>query len=158
MPTRIYPPLSNHWTHFGKLSPTRTCRTKWRAKLCKACAFARRGPDRCRQHGLITEAAARSDAPEPERRCETRDCNPSRALKKADSADASEDASAQQAQDESSKSKKTTRKPATRKTTATQKAKRGLTTDPVSGRRARCSGFDSVTVYTAHPPPDFFQE
>ncbi|EIR4646939.1 terminase, partial [Escherichia coli] len=36
-----------------------------------------------------------------------------------------EDASAQQAQDESSKNKKTTRKPATRKTTATQKAKRG---------------------------------
>ncbi|EJH5315626.1 terminase, partial [Escherichia coli O145:H28] len=49
----------------------------------------------------------------------------SRALKKADSAAEPEDASAQQAQDESSKSKKTTRKPATRKTTATQKAKRG---------------------------------
>ena len=49
----------------------------------------------------------------------------SRALKKADSAAGPEDASAQQAQDESSKSKKTTRKPATRKTTATQKAKRG---------------------------------
>ncbi|TMR16403.1 terminase [Escherichia coli] len=49
----------------------------------------------------------------------------SRALKKADSAAAPEDASAQQAQDESNKSKKTTRKPATRKTTATQKAKRG---------------------------------
>ncbi|HAW9530488.1 TPA: SPFH domain-containing protein [Escherichia coli] len=49
----------------------------------------------------------------------------SRALKKADSAAAPEDASTPQAQDESSKSKKTTRKPATRKTTATQKAKRG---------------------------------
>lgn len=49
----------------------------------------------------------------------------SRALKKADSAAAPEDASAQQTQDESSKSKKTTQKPATRKTTATQKAKRG---------------------------------
>ncbi|EMX2246961.1 terminase, partial [Escherichia coli] len=36
-----------------------------------------------------------------------------------------EDASAQQTQDKSSKSKKTTQKPATRKTTATQKAKRG---------------------------------
>ncbi|HFV9267803.1 TPA: terminase, partial [Escherichia coli] len=41
------------------------------------------------------------------------------------SAAAPEDASTPQAQDESSKSKKTTRKPATRKTTATQKAKRG---------------------------------
>ncbi|EKM2785566.1 terminase, partial [Escherichia coli] len=49
----------------------------------------------------------------------------SRALKKADSAAAPEDASTPQTQDESSKSKKTTRKPATRKTTATQKAKRG---------------------------------
>ncbi|MEN1395738.1 hypothetical protein, partial [Pseudomonas aeruginosa] len=51
--------------------------------------------------------------------------NADRDLKKADSAAEPEDASAQQAQDESSKSKKTTRKPATRKTTATQKAKRG---------------------------------
>lgn len=81
-------------------------------------------PERCGQHGPVTEAAARSDAPEPERRCETRDCNPFPRPEKADSAAAPDDASAQQAQDESSKSKKTTRKPATRKTTATQKAKR----------------------------------
>ncbi|SPX13658.1 Phage terminase, endonuclease small subunit M [Escherichia coli] len=32
--------------------------------------------DRCRQHGLITEAAARTMHLNPKRRCETRDCNP----------------------------------------------------------------------------------
>ncbi|ENE91086.1 putative phage small terminase subunit [Escherichia coli P0304777.2] len=93
-----------------------------RAKLCKACAFARVAEMR---HMAFTEAAARSMHLNPNAGVKREIATLSRALKKADSAAAPEDASAQQAQDESSKSKKTTRKPATRKTTATQKAKRG---------------------------------
>ncbi|WP_434063019.1 terminase [Escherichia coli] len=76
---------------------------------------------------------ARSDAPEPERRCETRDCNPFPRLKKADSAAEPEDASTPQAQDESSKSKKTTRKPANTKNHRDAEGEARLTTDPVTG-------------------------
>ncbi|SJE42952.1 Phage terminase, endonuclease small subunit M [Shigella sonnei] len=107
-----------------------------RAKLCKACAFARRGlsdaDSMASSLKLLREAMHLNQNAGVKREIATL----SRALKKADSAAAPEDASAQQAQDESSESKKTTRKPATRKTTATQKAK---------------------PVYTAHPPPDFFR-
>lgn len=84
-----------------------------RAKLCKACAFARRGltdaDSMASSLKLLREAMHLNPNAGVKREIATL----SRALKKADSADASEDASAQQAQDESSKSKKTTRKPAT---------------------------------------------
>ncbi|EFF7389986.1 phage terminase small subunit, partial [Escherichia coli] len=96
-----------------------------RAKLCKACAFARRGltdaDNMASSLKLLREAMHLNPNAGVKREIATL----SRALKKADSAAEPEDASAQQAQDESSKNKKTTRKPATRKTTATQKAKRG---------------------------------
>lgn len=96
-----------------------------RAKLCKACAFARRGltdaDSMASSLKLLREAMHLNPNAGVKREIATL----SRALKKADSAAAPEDASTPQAQDESSKSKKTTRKPATRKTTATQKAKRG---------------------------------
>ncbi len=96
-----------------------------RAKLCKACAFARRGltdaDNMASSLKLLREAMHLNPNAGVKREIATL----SRALKKADSAAAPEDASAQQTQDESSKSKKTTQKPATRKTTATQKAKRG---------------------------------
>lgn len=93
-----------------------------RAKLCKACAFARRGltdaDSMASSLKLLREAMHLNPNAGVKREIATL----SRALKKADSAAAPEDASTPQAQDESSKSKKTTRKPATRKTTATQKA------------------------------------
>ncbi|SJE73300.1 phage terminase small subunit [Shigella sonnei] len=112
-----------------------------RAKLCKACAFARRGlsdaDSMASSLKLLREAMHLNQNAGVKREIATL----SRALKKADSAAAPEDASAQQAQDESSESKKTTRKPATRKTTAACAVFR----------------FGSVTVYTAHPPPDFFR-
>ncbi|HHU9946832.1 TPA: phage terminase small subunit, partial [Escherichia coli] len=96
-----------------------------RAKLCKACAFARRGltdaDNMASSLKLLREAMHLNPNAGVKREIATL----SRALKKADSAAEPEDASTPQAQDESSKSKKTTRKPATRKTTATQKAKRG---------------------------------
>ena len=96
-----------------------------RAKLCKACAFARRGltdaDNMASSLKLLREAMHLNPNAGVKREIATL----SRALKKADSAAAPEDASAQQTQDESSKSKKTTQKPATRKTTASQKAKRG---------------------------------
>ena len=96
-----------------------------RAKLCKACAFARRGLSDADSMALSLKLLREAMHLNPNAGVKREIATLSRALKKADSAAAPEDASAQQAQDESSKSKKTTRKPATRKTTATQKAKRG---------------------------------
>ncbi|AVV71798.1 phage terminase small subunit [Escherichia coli] len=96
-----------------------------RAKLCKACAFARRGLSDADNMALSLKLLREAMHLNPNAGVKREIATLSRALKKADSAAEPEDASAQQAQDESSKSKKTTRKPATRKTTATQKAKRG---------------------------------
>ncbi|WP_244573960.1 phage terminase small subunit, partial [Escherichia coli] len=96
-----------------------------RAKLCKACAFARRGLSDTDSMALSLKLLREAMHLNPNAGVKREIATLSRALKKADSAAAPEDASAQQTQDESSKSKKTTRKPATRKTTATQKAKRG---------------------------------
>ena len=96
-----------------------------RAKLCKACAFARRGLTDADNMALSLKLLREAMHLNPNAGVKREIATLSRALKKADSAAEPEDASAQQAQDESSKSKKTTRKPATRKTTATQKAKRG---------------------------------
>ncbi|MCZ9008974.1 terminase, partial [Escherichia albertii] len=95
-----------------------------RAKLCKACAFARRGLTDADNMALSLKLLREAMHLNPNAGVKREIATLSRALKKADSA-AAPVASAQQAQDESSKSKKTTRKPATRKTTATQKAKRG---------------------------------
>ncbi|MCU7311821.1 terminase, partial [Escherichia albertii] len=94
-----------------------------RAKLCKACAFARRGLTDADNMALSLKLLREAMHLNPNAGVKREIATLSRALKKADSA-AAPVASAQQAQDESSKSKKTTRKPATRKTTATQKAKR----------------------------------
>ncbi|KYU45364.1 terminase [Escherichia coli] len=96
-----------------------------RAKLCKACAFARRGLTDADNMALSLKLLREAMHLNPNAGVKREIATLSRALKKADSAAEPEDASAPQAQDESSKSKKTTRKPATRKTTATQKAKRG---------------------------------
>ncbi|STJ03726.1 Phage terminase, endonuclease small subunit M [Escherichia coli] len=97
-----------------------------RAKLCKACAFARRGLSDADSMALSLKLLREAMHLNPNAGVKREIATLSRALKKADSAAApEEDASTQQTQDESSKSKKTTRKPATRKTTATQKAKRG---------------------------------
>ncbi|HHW1385933.1 TPA: phage terminase small subunit, partial [Escherichia coli] len=96
-----------------------------RAKLCKACAFARRGLSDADSMASSLKLLREAMHLNPNAGVKREIATLSRALKKADSAAEPEDASAQQAQDESSKSKKTTRKPATRKTTATQKAKRG---------------------------------
>ncbi|WP_410972148.1 phage terminase small subunit [Escherichia coli] len=96
-----------------------------RAKLCKACAFAHRGLTDADNMALSLKLLREAMHLNPNAGVKREIATLSRALKKADSAAEPEDASAQQAQDESSKSKKTTRKPATRKTTATQKAKRG---------------------------------
>lgn len=98
-----------------------------RAKLCKACAFVRRGLSDADSMALSLKLLREAMHLNPNAGVKREIATLSRALKKADSAAAPEDASTQQAQDESSKSKKTTRKPATRKTTATQKAKRGYT-------------------------------
>ncbi|EFD3129941.1 terminase [Escherichia coli] len=96
-----------------------------RAKLCKACAFARRGLSDADSMASSLKLLREAMHLNPNAGVKREIATLSRALKKADSAAEPEDASTPQAQDESSKSKKTTRKPATRKTTATQKAKRG---------------------------------
>lgn len=96
-----------------------------RAKLCKACAFARRGLSDADSMASSLKLLREAMHLNPNAGVKREIATLSRALKKADSAAAPEDASTPQTQDESSKSKKTTRKPATRKTTATQKAKRG---------------------------------
>lgn len=88
-----------------------------RAKLCKACAFARRGltdaDNMAASLKLLREAMHLNPNAGVKREIATL----SRALKKADSAAIPES--------DSDNSKKSTRKPATRKTTATPKAKRG---------------------------------
>ncbi|HGU4052332.1 TPA: phage terminase small subunit [Escherichia coli] len=96
-----------------------------RAKLCKACAFARRGLSDADSMASSLKLLREAMHLNPNAGVKREIATLSRALKKVDSAAAPEDASTPQTQDESSKSKKTTRKPATRKTTATQKAKRG---------------------------------
>ncbi len=96
-----------------------------RAKLCKACAFARRALTDADSMAASLKLLREAMHLNPNAGVKREIATLSRALKKAGYESAPEDASAQQAQDESSKSKKTTRKPATRKTTATQKAKRG---------------------------------
>ncbi|STL45316.1 Phage terminase, endonuclease small subunit M [Escherichia coli] len=111
-----------------------------RAKLCKACAFARRGLSDADSMALSLKLLREAMHLNPNAGVKREIATLSRALKKADSAAAPEDASTPQAQDESSKSKKTTRKPATRKNHRDAEGEARLTTDPVSGRRARCSG------------------
>lgn len=109
-----------------------------RAKLCKACAFARRGLSDADSMASSLKLLREAMHLNPNAGVKREIATLSRALKKADSAAEPEDASTPQAQDESSKSKKTTRKPATRKTTATQKAKRGYT--DTKGPSAHCAG------------------
>ncbi|MEK0050664.1 phage terminase small subunit, partial [Escherichia albertii] len=86
-----------------------------RAKLCKACAFARRGLTDADNTALSLKLLREAMHLNPNAGVKREIATLSRTLKKADSA-AAPVASAPQAQDESSKSKKTTRKPATRKT------------------------------------------
>ncbi|MEB7741073.1 phage terminase small subunit [Escherichia coli] len=95
-----------------------------RAKLCKACAFARRGltdaDNMASSLKLLREAMHLNPNAGVKREIATL----SRALKRADSSRVQESNSTPQAQSENGKNKKTTQKPATRKTTATPKAKR----------------------------------
>ena len=64
----ICPPLSNHWTP-PEIVTDRDMPDEVRAELCKACAFACRGLRDADSMALSLEAAQRSNAPEPERRC-----------------------------------------------------------------------------------------
>ena len=96
-----------------------------RAKLCKACAFARRGLTDADNMAASLKLLREAMHLNPNAGVKREITALSRALKKAEATTTPERDNERQTQAESDKSQKTTRKPATRKTTATQKAKRG---------------------------------
>lgn len=111
-----------------------------RAKLCKACAFARRSLSDADSMASSLKLLREAMHLNPNAGVKREIATLSRALKKADSAAAPEDASTPQAQNESSKSKKDNAEACNTKNHRDAEGEARLTTDPVSGRRARCSG------------------